>query len=72
MKKGFKFTVARPKEHNEKIGKGTSKAFTEERKKLQSERMKKFWAQIKDDELLLERMKNMSDDELIKFCIRDI
>ncbi len=42
MKKGFKFLTPRPKEHNEKIGKAVSKAYTEERRKAQSELMKKM------------------------------
>lgn len=49
MKKGFKFTVARPNEHNENIGKSVKKAYTEERRKRHSKLMKELWAQIKNN-----------------------
>lgn len=59
MKKGFKFSTPRPKEHNEKIAKAVSKAYTEERKSKHSKLMKKLWSKIERKSKHSKRMKEL-------------
>jgi hypothetical protein len=48
MKKGYKFSKPRPKEHNQKIGESVKRSYTDERRKLQSERQKLLWKKLMD------------------------
>lgn len=43
-----KITRKRTPEHNQKIGDSVSKSFTDEHRKLLSERMTQFWKNIKE------------------------